>query len=53
MQLRRVRARQPIEQRSRKHEGHPRIIERQRDLLSMLSGLLTEASRVYRRMKAG
>jgi len=31
----------------------PRIIMRRRDPLASLSGLLTEASRVYRKMKAG
>ena len=31
----------------------PRIIKRRRDPLTSLSGLLTEASRVYRRMKVG
>jgi hypothetical protein len=31
----------------------PRVIKRRRDPLTSLSGLLTEASRVYRRMKAG
>jgi len=31
----------------------PRIIKRRRDPLTTLSGLLTEASRVYRKMKAG
>jgi hypothetical protein len=31
----------------------PRIIKRRRDPLTTLSGLLTEASRIYRRMKGG
>jgi len=31
----------------------PRVIRRRRDPLTSLSGLLTEASRVYRKMKAG
>jgi hypothetical protein len=30
----------------------PRIIKRRRDPLTTLSGLLTEASRIYRKMKA-
>jgi len=31
----------------------PRIIKRRRDPLTTLSGLLSEASRIYRKMKAG
>jgi hypothetical protein len=31
----------------------PRIITRRRDPLTTLLGLLTEASRIYRKMKAG
>lgn len=31
----------------------PRIIKRRREPLTSLSGLLTEASRIYRKMRAG